>query len=169
MDITERVKAEGVVLPLAVLRIILGSMLLWAFIDKLFGLGLATPEGQGMIDGGSPSHGFLEYSDGTFSGLFQWMSQFSDITDILLMMGLLFIGIGLMLGIATKLSVVSGTAMFFILFLSVFPPSDNPFLDYHLVYIIALWAIWVAGAGDRLGLGKRWRELPIVKRFSILE
>jgi len=50
---------NGVSFPLAVMRIILAFMLLWGFTDKLFGLGLATPVGMGVIDGGSPTQYFL--------------------------------------------------------------------------------------------------------------
>src|SRR3954453_5214620 len=44
---------------LAVLRIAFGFTFLWAFVDKLFGLGYATPSGKGWIDGGDPTAGFL--------------------------------------------------------------------------------------------------------------
>ena len=37
---------------LAVLRILYGLTFLWAFIDKVFGFGYATPSGKGWIDGG---------------------------------------------------------------------------------------------------------------------
>jgi len=39
---------------LAVLRILLGWIMLWPFFDKMFGLGFATPAGQGFVQGGSP-------------------------------------------------------------------------------------------------------------------
>ncbi len=44
----------------AVLRIAFGLTFLWAFVDKLFGLGYATPAGKGWIDGGDPTAGFLK-------------------------------------------------------------------------------------------------------------
>ncbi|MYS42947.1 hypothetical protein GTY23_17230, partial [Streptomyces sp. SID5998] len=44
---------------LAVLRILTGFVFLWAFLDKVFGLGYATASGKGWIDGGSPTKGFL--------------------------------------------------------------------------------------------------------------
>ena len=43
----------------AVLRIAFGLTFLWAFVDKLFGLGYATKSGKGWIDGGDPTAGFL--------------------------------------------------------------------------------------------------------------
>ena len=38
---------------LAVLRILLGWIMLWPFFEKMFGLGFATPAGQGFMQGGS--------------------------------------------------------------------------------------------------------------------
>lgn len=169
MNMIENIKERGVLLPLSILRIIIGFMLVWGFIDKLFGLGMQTPSGQGMIDGGSPTHDFLAYNDGLFAEFFNWMAGYSDIADILLMAGLLLIGIGLMLGIATKLSVLFGSVIMIFFFLSVFPISDNPIVDYHIVYVFVLIAIWVTNAGSYLGLGEKWNELSIVKRFPILE
>src|SRR5690348_5433065 len=44
---------------LAMLRIALGWIFLWAFLDKLFGLGHETTEKAAWINGGSPTKGFL--------------------------------------------------------------------------------------------------------------
>jgi thiosulfate dehydrogenase [quinone] large subunit len=44
---------------LAVLRVSLGFAFLWAFLDKTFGLGYATPAERAWINGGSPTKGFL--------------------------------------------------------------------------------------------------------------
>jgi thiosulfate dehydrogenase [quinone] large subunit len=41
------------------LRLLTGFVFLWAFLDKTFGFGYATPSGKGWIDGGSPTKGFL--------------------------------------------------------------------------------------------------------------
>jgi thiosulfate dehydrogenase [quinone] large subunit len=44
---------------LAVFRVVLGFEFLWAFLDKTFGLGYATPSARAWINGGSPTKGFL--------------------------------------------------------------------------------------------------------------
>ena len=48
----ERRLARG---AFAALRIVLGFTFLWAFVDKLFGLGYATPSERSWINGGSPT------------------------------------------------------------------------------------------------------------------
>jgi hypothetical protein len=44
---------------LAVFRVVLGFEFLWAFLDKTFGFGYATPAERAWINGGSPTKGFL--------------------------------------------------------------------------------------------------------------
>ena len=59
---------------LALLRITTGFVFLWAFLDKLFGWGYATPSKGAWINGGSPTKGFLSHSTGPFSGVFKDMA-----------------------------------------------------------------------------------------------
>src|SRR5690349_13902643 len=52
-------------------RISLGWVFLWAFLDKTFGLGHATPSKDAWIDGGSPTFGFLSFgAAGPFKGAY---------------------------------------------------------------------------------------------------
>ncbi|MGW5055042.1 hypothetical protein [Actinokineospora sp. NPDC004072] len=44
---------------LAMVRIAMGLVFAWAFLDKSFGLGYATPSANAWINGGSPTKGFL--------------------------------------------------------------------------------------------------------------
>ena len=46
--------------------------------------------------------------------------------------------------------------------------STNPLVEYHVIYALTLIDIAVTAAGDRWGLGKAWRQLPIVRRHTIL-
>jgi thiosulfate dehydrogenase (quinone) large subunit len=162
--VCELVKSKGVVLPLAVLRIMIGFMLLWAFFDKMFGLGLSTPAGSGMIDGGSPTHGFLSSSN-TLS----FLAAYSNILDVVIMLAFLLIGIALMLGIGMKIATITGALVFLMMYVALFPPENNPILDDHIIYIFVLMAVYMADAGSYLGLGNWWKEQKIVKRFPFLE
>ena len=56
----------------AALRLVLGWTFLWAFLDKLFGLGYGTPSDRSWLTGGSPTRGFLENSaTGPFEDLYR--------------------------------------------------------------------------------------------------
>src|SRR6478735_2194878 len=41
--------------------------------------------------------------------------------------------------------------------------STNPLVDYHIIYALALIACAACLAGDTWGLGRVWRELPVVR------
>ena len=91
----------------ALLRIGLGWIFLWAFIDKVFGLGFATEAGKHWLTGASPTMGFLKFgTKGPLAGVFQAMAG-SPVVDWLFMLGLLLIGLALILGIGMKIAVVN--------------------------------------------------------------
>ncbi|WP_189705228.1 DoxX family membrane protein [Streptomyces anandii] len=160
---------------LAGLRILLGFVFLWAFLDKTFGFGYATPSGKGWIDGGSPTKGFLSsVAAGPMKGTFHsWAGD--TWADWLFMLGLLGIGVALIAGIGLRLAAVGGTAMMALMWMAEWPPakhladgtpsmSTNPFADYHVIYAVALIALAAAGAGATWGLGRIWARLPFVSR-----
>ena len=49
-------------LALGLMRIVLGFMLVWAFLDKMFGLGFPSPSSAAVINGGSPTEYYLNVS-----------------------------------------------------------------------------------------------------------
>ena len=70
----------------------MGFTFFWAFLDKLFGLGYATPSERAWINGGSPTKGFLANSaDGPFAGFYQDIAG-AGWADWLFMIGLAGIG-----------------------------------------------------------------------------
>ncbi|MFD4974590.1 hypothetical protein [Streptomyces sp. NPDC058424] len=164
---------------LASLRILTGFVLLWAFLDKVFGLGYATASGKGWIDGGSPTKGFLSsVAVGPMESTFHsWAGQ--TWADWLFMLGLLAIGVAVMTGVALRPAAVAGTAMMALMWIAEWPPakhlsngapsmSTNPFADYHLIYAVALVAVAATGAGATWGLGRPWARLPIVRDHTWL-
>jgi thiosulfate dehydrogenase [quinone] large subunit len=86
-----------------------------------------------------------------------------------MMAGLLCLGITLILGIAEKLTTFFAVILMIFFTLSILPPSDNPLLEYHLVYILALAAVYLGGGYSCLGLEDRWKGSGLMKRFPILE
>jgi thiosulfate dehydrogenase [quinone] large subunit len=148
-------------------RIAIGWVFLWAFLDKTFGLGFATPAEGAWLEGGSPTTGFLEHADGTFAGVFNSMAG-QGWADWLFMAGLLGIGASLMLGVAMNIATASGALMLVLMWAAELPLENNPFMDDHLVYAAVLALLALLGAGRYLGLGAYWERLPIVKKNAIL-
>ena len=56
---------------LAGLRLVLGFTFFWPFLDKMFGLGYATPSARAWINGGTPAQGFMKNAEGPFAELLQ--------------------------------------------------------------------------------------------------
>ncbi|WP_228389152.1 hypothetical protein [Cumulibacter manganitolerans] len=149
---------------LAALRLILGATFLWPFIDKLFGLGYATPSGAGWLDGGSPTTGFLTKNptvvNGPFGGFFGGFA--GSIADWLFMAGLLGIGVAVLLGVGMKIAAISGTVLLAMMYLAEFPIGragegfTNPLVDSHWIEAAGLIVLALTLAGDTWGLGKWW-------------
>ena len=118
------------------LRIALGFIFLWAFVDKLFGLGFSTAMEKAAIYGNSPTLGFLSTATyGPFAFIFQSIAG-NTIIDVLFMASLLFIGITLMSGFGVKYGSFVGAILMFLIWISRFPPQTNPIIDEHVIYII---------------------------------
>ena len=161
-----------------ILRICLGIIFLWAFVDKLIGLGYATcntEEGiqvlceKAWISGGSPTYGFLKFAaKGPFALYFQSLAG-NPLVDSLFMLGLLGVGLALILGVFTRIASVSGALMLFLMWLAVLPPENNPFLDDHIIYLILMIGFIIVRAGRYLGLGNWWHKTRLVKKHPWLE
>lgn len=152
----------GFLLSLAVTRVLLGFVFLWAFLDKLLGLDFSTPAERAWISGGSPTTGYLSNVDGMFASFFNGLAG-NVLVDWLFMLGLLGVGVGLILGIAVRLSAVAGSAMLFLMWLAALPLATNPAIDDHIVYIAMLAVIAFGYPLQRLSIGHMWRALPAVK------
>ncbi len=148
-------------------RIALGSIFLWAFVDKLFGLGFATPSERSWLSGGSPTAGFLGGVEGPFSGIYTAIAG-QAWADWLFMLGLLGIGATLMAGVAMRFAAAAGSLLLVLMWTAVLPMVNHPVLDDHLVYAMVLVGLAAAGAGHTFGLGRRWEQLSIVRRYSFL-
>ena len=120
------------------LRLMMGLIFLWAFVDKLFGLGFATTLENAWINGGSPTSGFLlNATRGPLAEFFKGLAGMPAV-DWLFMLGLLFVGLSVTFNRYLKWGALAGGAMLLLMYLAVFPPANNPLLDDHLVYILVL-------------------------------
>jgi thiosulfate dehydrogenase [quinone] large subunit len=157
----ERRLARGV---FAALRVVLGFTFFWAFLDKLFGFGYATPSARAWINGGSPTRGFLANSaTGPFAGFYKDIAG-AGWADWLFMIGLAGIGIALLVGIGMRVAAVSGAVLYLMMWSVALPPQNNPIVDEHIIGALALLALALVHAGDTLGFGRWWRQQPIVQR-----
>jgi len=152
----------------AALRLSLGWVFLWAFLDKTFGLGHETAGKDAWVNGGSPTKGFLAFAaSGPFEGMYHKIAG-QTWADWLFMIGLLGIGVGLLLGIAMRITASSGALLLVLMWTVVLPPANNLFMDDHLIYALVLVLLAAIGAGHTLGLGSRWEQIPMVRRNSWL-
>ncbi len=147
----------------AAIRLSIGWVFLWAFLDKAFGLGHATPGKDAWVNGGSPTKGFLGFAtEGPFAGAYHQIAG-QAWADWLFMLGLLGIGAALMLGVAMRAATAAGVLLLVLMWTAVLPPANNLFMDDHLIYALTLVLITTLGAGRTLGLGHRWDQLPLVR------
>ena len=164
----------------ALLRISLGWVFLWAFLDKAFALGHDTgldPQ-TGAIDylgpaawihGGSPTAGFLGFATkGPLVGFYQHLAG-NAVIDWLFMLALVGLGVALILGIGMRIAAVSGAALLVMMWSAVLPPANNLFMDDHIVYALVLVLLALLGAGRTWGLGTRWEHLPVVRDHALLQ
>jgi thiosulfate dehydrogenase [quinone] large subunit len=170
-----RIITERATKFLAIVRVVVGVEFLWAFLDKTFGLGYATPAAKAWIHGGSPTKGFLSrVAVGPLEGTFHTIAG-AAWADWLFMAGLLGIGIALIFGIGLRIAAVSGTLLLLGMWAAEWPlakftsagepsMSTNPIVDYHIIYALALIALALTYAGHTWGLGKLWARLPFVQR-----
>lgn len=153
---------------LAILRIGLGFVMLWPFLDKTFGLGFSTTAEKAWINGGTPTMGFLKGVSGPLASFYNGMAG-SPLVDWLFMLGLLLIGLSLILGIGMYVAGHSGALMMLLMYGASLPIKTNPFIDDHLVYAFLFLYLAYAGAGDVFGLGKKWGNQKLVKSHGWLK
>lgn len=158
---------------LAVMRIAIGFVFLWAFVDKLFGLHYSTSSAGAWINGGSPTKGFLSgVAVGPFQSLFHSFAG-APWADWLFMAGLLGIGVAMIAGVAMRVAAASGVLLLAFMWLAAYPlaqftsagaatRSTNPIVDDHFINALVLIVVALTGAGATWGLGKQWARVPFV-------
>jgi thiosulfate dehydrogenase (quinone) large subunit len=166
---TTGIAAKAARYVFAGVRIALGWVFLWAFLDKTFGLGHETAEKAAWINGGHPTQGFLKNAAaGPFKEFYNGIAG-AVWADWLFMAGLLGIGLALILGIGMRIAAVAGAALLVLMWTAVLPPANNPFMDDHLIYAGTLIGLALMGAGNTIGLGKWWGNTAIVRNAPWLK
>lgn len=164
----------------AIARIALGLTFLWAFFDKLLGLGFATCRDtktdvitmfceKAWVNGASPTIGFLKFATkGPLAPFYQSLIG-NTFIDILFMAGLLLIGFALVAGIGMRLATISGVLLMLMMWSSLLLPENNPIIDEHIIYSIILLGLLAANRQQVWGLRNWWIKQPLVKRLPFLE
>lgn len=176
-DVASKAPAPAASRAWTLLRISLGLVFLWSFLDKLLTLGFATGRTEdgrvdilgpdAWINGGSPTSGFLLHgTDGPLASAFRDMAG-TPIVDWLFMLGMPGVGVALVLGIGMRIAAVAGAAQMLLIRAASPVPENNPLVDGHVIYALALFALLFAGAGDHWGLGRMWRQSRLVQRFPL--
>jgi thiosulfate dehydrogenase [quinone] large subunit len=169
------------------LRVLMGFTFLWAFLDKLLGLGFSTCRDKATgavtymcsnawIYDGSPTKGFLSGVKGPFAGIFNAIAG-NPIVNVLFMVGLLGIGLALLLGMGTKIAGYSGALLVFLMYLAALSSGiasglmfgSNPLFDEHITEMVILLGLAFVNPGQWCGLGKWWTNTNIVKKYPWLQ
>jgi thiosulfate dehydrogenase [quinone] large subunit len=163
---------------LAVSRVVIGFTFLWAFVDKLLGLGFATPSARAWINGGTPAQGFIKNIEGPFHDVFQVFAN--PIGDWLFMLALLGIGVAMIAGAGLRIAAIAGTLLLMFMFMAEWPTatalvdgkviagSTNPIVDSHWHEALLLIIAAVTLSGDTWGVGKWWGGLSVVRKHRWL-
>lgn len=130
------------------LRLVMGFIFIWAFLDKTFGLGFATTGEKAWINGGSPTTGFLSFGvKGPFADIFHSLAGIA-VVDWLFMLGLLFVGVTMLTNKYVKWGAIAGIIMMALMYLALLLPENNPIFDEHIVYILVFW--WLCNENSKL-------------------
>lgn len=117
---------------LGILRISMGFIFLWAFLEKA----------PGWFSGGFPARGFLlNGTKGVFADLFASGAE-NIVINFFYMFGLFSVGVALIFGITKKLATIGGVLMMLFIYLAALPPENNPLIDEHIIYILVLLVLY---------------------------
>jgi thiosulfate dehydrogenase (quinone) large subunit len=147
--------AQSVMGPFTLmLRLTMGWIFVWAGFDKL-------------IRGFSASGFLLHSTQGPLTFWFHSLGSSQtalNIVNPLVVWGEILIGLTLVFGIFTRAGLFWGAVMMMLYYLAQFPPAQNPFMDYYLVYIVVFALLGALGAGRIAGLDAWVERIPWVKR-----
>jgi len=79
------------------------------------------------------------------------------------------VGLAFVLGIALRFASFAGATMMVLMYLSVFPPDNNPIIDEHIIYALVLLVLAALNAGEEMGFAKQWSKSKIVKLLPFLK
>jgi thiosulfate dehydrogenase [quinone] large subunit len=159
MYVTDRL----VQLAVAIGRVVIGIIFLWAGLEKLIGSGPEGFSAAGFLQfgtAGTLGWPFVsgEVAEGTvFNPTHDfWVSLATNdalmpIVNFLVVAGQIGIGTGLVLGLFTRFSAVMGTLMMIFFFFAAWE-FEFGIVNQHLTYAVVTFGLAVVGAGNYFGL-----------------
>ncbi len=159
MKVTDRRHA----LAIALGRVVIGIIFLWAGLEKIVGEGLTTWSASGFLKfatNGTLGWPFVsgEVAEGTvFNPTHDfWVNLAGNdglvtVINYMVMLGELGIGIALILGILTRLTAFLGTLMMLLFFVAAWDFAFG-IVNQHLTYAVVTAGLGVIGAGNYYGL-----------------
>jgi thiosulfate dehydrogenase [quinone] large subunit len=146
--------STGQLIALVVLRVAIGWHFLYEGVIKI-------------VNPGWSSSGYLLDSKGWFEGFFQDIAmnlQLLKVVDTLNVWGLTAIGLGLILGLFTRIAIVSGIILLLLYYASHPPliglsyalPNEGSYLIVNktLIEIFALWVLFMFSGNERIGIDR---------------
>ena len=157
--------SKGVGYALFCLRLVMGWILFWGGFSKL--IDPSWSAAGYLANAVSPANPFV----GVFASL-----AGSALVDWLVVWGLLLTGLGLLLGLATRLCAFFASIMMMLFWaaalqggLFAFLPLEHGFvINEHVLYVMALWGLSAFGAGHVLGVDGWLAKQSFVKSRSYL-
>ena len=170
----KKLVADGSMYVWSLLRIALGFIFLWAFFDKLFGLGVSTCAGKGVscsaawLEGGSPTAGFLGRAvTGPFSDFYHNLAGLAWV-DWAFMLGLLVAGVGLLLGIFVRFASFTGIVVLVLMWTALLWPKNTPGIDEHIIYALVLFGVALSDENQMWSLRGWWIKTGVAKALPFL-
>ena len=166
---------QGAAVCTALLRISLGLVYLWAFIEQAFGISytntndaaspsygwhFALDTSKGWISSGfshSPTGGFVGSTHGPLAFIPQHLPTGLD--DFGWMFAIGGLGLALTFGFCMRIAGWGGFALNILIWFCSFPPSSNPVIDgTHTIYALVLLVLMFLHAGNKWGVGRWWEQ-----------
>src|SRR5574338_428395 len=151
----------------AIGRIVIGVIFLWAGLEKLRGSGEGGFTAAGFLQhgtGGTLGWPFVgEGAEGPFNPTVDfWVSigqndAAMSVVNFLVMFGQLGVGVGLILGLFTRFSAAMGTLMMLFFFVAAWD-FEFGIVNQHLAYAVVTFGLAGVGAGNYFGLDGALRD-----------
>lgn len=148
------------------LRLVLGFAFLYSGVEKIVG----GFDAQGYLANVAATNG------NPLEGMFYWMSQtpwFIDVVNVAVPWGEAAIGLGIMVGLLTRLAAFFGALLMLLFYFGNWNMEHGP-INSDVMYMLVFLSVAAFGAGRILGLDSYIEQYeldgqPLLERYPLLE